>query len=411
MKKIILVLIMASTMIGIIACGKEAEFVLGENLAGAITELALKYDAFDSAVTKEESYPNNFISSFCQNSRFTFDYLEEVIKENDGMLSRDQIEYIQYGLTGENVDFTEYVDEEGVDAYQSTSGLGFGEIVSYEAEVSGSKVNLVAEYWFRSNHDIEAEHPTKVYELTVVLEKNKESCFDGYSIKSINKKDVTPVVYGDGKQHAFYGMDMGIEEDSVFILECFGGADNIAYGTHVEVDLSENPDLAEVVRANPGEELEVIYIWDSTVEEPITRVIPIDIKIENKVESIQDEETDFSGMYTDMMGTEDIYSELILVKREDGDYNFAISLHRLTTIGGKATQDGDKIHFVGIDASGEPIEGDVVISGESATATFTDSTWAYIENGDTYTFPSGKLEIDELPEDYLDFYYKYEWKE
>ena len=90
---------------------------------------------------------------------------------------------------------------------------------------------------------------------------------------------------------------------------------------------------------------------------------------------------------------------------------FAIGLHRLTTIGGKATQDGDKIHFVGIDASGEPIEGDVVISGESATATFTDSTWAYIENGDTYTFPSGKLEIDELPEDYLDFYYTYEWKE
>lgn len=123
------------------------------------------------------------------------------------------------------------------------------------------------------------------------------------------------------------------------------------------------------------------------------------------------EETDFSGVYTDTMGTDDIYSELILVKREDGDYNFEIGLHRLTSIGGKAMQDGDKLHFVGIDASGEPIEGDVVISGESATATFTNSTWAYIENGDTYTFPNGKLEIDELPEDYLDFYYTYEWKE
>ena len=123
------------------------------------------------------------------------------------------------------------------------------------------------------------------------------------------------------------------------------------------------------------------------------------------------EEADFSGVYTDTMGTDDIYSELILVKREDGDYNFEIGLHRLTSIGGKAIQDGDKLHFVGTDASGEPIEGDVVISGESATAIFTDSTWTYIENGDTYTFPSGKLEIDELPEDYLDFYYTYEWKE
>lgn len=121
-------------------------------------------------------------------------------------------------------------------------------------------------------------------------------------------------------------------------------------------------------------------------------------------------ETDFSGIYTDTQGTDDIYSELILVKREDGNYNFAINIYRLTSIAGTATQDGEKLHFIGIDASGEPIEGDVVISSESATATFTDSTWAHIENGDAYTFPSGKLEMDEIPEDYLDFYYTYDWK-
>ncbi len=127
--------------------------------------------------------------------------------------------------------------------------------------------------------------------------------------------------------------------------------------------------------------------------------------------SSEEAEIDYSGMYTDTMGTESIYSDLILIKREDGDYNFSISLHRLTTIDGKATQNGDNFHFIGIDASGDPIEGDIVISSESATATFTDSTWTYIENGDVYTFPSGKLEVDEIPEEWLDFYYTYSWKE
>lgn len=119
------------------------------------------------------------------------------------------------------------------------------------------------------------------------------------------------------------------------------------------------------------------------------------------------EETDCSGVYTDTQGV----NELILVKREDGNYNFAIDLYRLTLIPGIATQDGDNLHFIGTDASGEPIEGDVVISDESATATFTDSTWTYIENGDVYTFSSGKMEMDEIPEDYLDYYYMYDWKE
>ena len=227
MKKIILVLIMAGMMFGLVACGKESEgknpasennvavsnqedeFVLGENLAGAITELALLYDVFDTTSTKEESYPEIFISAFCQNSRFTFDYLETLMEKSDGILSREQVEYIQYSLTGEQVDFTGHVGKEGIDIYQSASGLGFGEIVSYESEVSGKEVKLVALFEFRNIHDIEAERPTKVYELTVVLERNDDSCFDGYSIKSMTEKDVTPVVYGDGKEHVFYGLDMG----------------------------------------------------------------------------------------------------------------------------------------------------------------------------------------------------------
>lgn len=306
MKKFILGLVMASMMISCVACGRESEemdfaeegdkvvinqessvnneeneFVMGENLSGAITELALLYDEFDKAALQEESYPELFLSAFCQNSRFTFDYLANLMEKGDGILSKEQVEYIQYSLTGENVDFTDYVGEEGIDIYQSTSRLLFGEIVSYKGEVSGKEATVEAVFEFRNMHDIEAERPTKVYELTVTLEKNEDSCFDGYSIKSLSKKDVTPVESGDGKEHVFYGMDMGIEENGVFIFECFGSADEVSYGTHVEVDLSENPALAEMIRENPGEEFEVTYIWESTMTEPITSVVPIDIKLDN----------------------------------------------------------------------------------------------------------------------------------
>ena len=129
----------------------------------------------------------------------------------------------------------------------------------------------------------------------------------------------------------------------------------------------------------------------------------------------EEAEIDYSGMYTDTKGTDSIYDELILVKREGGDYNFAITLYRLTTITGNATQDRDTLHFIGTEGNGNQIEGDIVILGESATVTFTGSTWPYteyIEYSDGCTFPSGKREIEDVSEDYLDFYYTYGyWKE
>lgn len=99
---------------------------------------------------------------------------------------------------------------------------------------------------------------------------------------------------------------------------------------------------------------------------------------------------DYSGMYTDTQGTDSVYSELLLTKQADGSYNFEMGLYRLTTISGTATANGNVLHFVG-DLGGEPLfEGDIVIEGESATATFTSSNWGLIESGEVFTFPSGK---------------------
>lgn len=116
----------------------------------------------------------------------------------------------------------------------------------------------------------------------------------------------------------------------------------------------------------------------------------------------ENEDTDYSGMYTDKQGTSSIYSELVLIRQEDGSYKFEMGLYRLTTISGIATADENVLHFTGYLGETPYFEGDIVIEGESATATFTNSTWELIKNGRVFRFPSEKLEVDEIPEYYLE---------
>lgn len=104
------------------------------------------------------------------------------------------------------------------------------------------------------------------------------------------------------------------------------------------------------------------------------------------------DEIDYSGMYTDTQGTDSIYSELILKKQEDGTYEFEMGLHRITTIDGTAISNGNVLHFIGYLGDEALFEGNIVIDGESATATFTKSDWGLIESGEVFTFPSGKVE-------------------
>ena len=102
------------------------------------------------------------------------------------------------------------------------------------------------------------------------------------------------------------------------------------------------------------------------------------------------EVSDYSGMYTDTQGTDSVYSELILTKQEDGSYTFEMGLHRLTTIEGTATANGNVLYFIGCLGDEPLFAGEIVIDGESATATFTESEWSLIESGEVFAFPSGK---------------------
>ncbi|MBQ9765265.1 MAG: hypothetical protein IJW18_03600 [Lachnospiraceae bacterium] len=162
------------------------EFVLGQNLSGAITELVLTFEEYNIDETEADYYMESFLFHFCQNTRFTFDYLEKVREENNAIMTKEQVEYVQYSLTNKFIDMQKDISEEGININEAAGSLGYGRILSYQAEVVGNEVNLVAEFE-RGTNEFE---PTKLYELNVVLVKNPKSCFDGYSIKSIASKNI-----------------------------------------------------------------------------------------------------------------------------------------------------------------------------------------------------------------------------
>ncbi|BCN31906.1 hypothetical protein [Anaeromicropila herbilytica] len=254
-----------------------SEFTMGDNLKGAIVQLAITYDDFDQNVVKSEEWKETFITKFIQNSRLSFDYLDQIADKNNGKISISELNYIQYSLTDIKVDFSSYV-KDTVDSNDTASALNFGQITDYKYEVTDEGVRLTADLevgW-------DGTDSTTKKELTVNLIKNKYSCFDGYSIKSLSSKTVESKIKPDNKEHIFYGSDMMEEENGVFPFEFSYSEDDMNYAHFVYVDLSKLPELADLVRKNSGSDFKVIYVLNGGETDTIEKVVPTDITLADK---------------------------------------------------------------------------------------------------------------------------------
>ena len=84
---------------------------------------------------------------------------------------------------------------------------------------------------------------------------------------------------------------------------------------------------------------------------------------------------------------------LEIAKGSDGKYIVQIGIFRLTTLEdgiGELTPEG--LIFTATDAAGNPISGIITVEEQIATVTFTDSTWALLENGTTYLYTKSSAE-------------------
>ena len=255
-----------------------SEFSMGDNLKTAVIQLALCYDNFDKDSVCSEEWKEIFVSRFIQNTRSSFDYLDMVSGKNNGQISVDELNYIQYSLTGVELDFSSFAGD-GLDRYDAASPLNYGSITGYDYEDTDQGVIVTAD--FEVGYDGTASAQER--EITVELVKNPYSCFDGYSVVSISSKVImTSCAMQEGSTYVFYGTDMMEEDQGVFPFEFSCSEDDLLYGHFVYVDMTQAPELAEFVKENAGGDFKITFIWNGEEMERIERVMPIDITLDDK---------------------------------------------------------------------------------------------------------------------------------
>lgn len=247
----------------------NSDFELQTSLKEAIEELDLISKDFDVSTLDDETWKQTFIRAFLQNSRYSSSYQDGIVAKTDGVLSKEEAEYIQYSLTGKMISF----DQE-INTYDSSSGYTNATAGEYSIQQSGDTIKLTIEMDVQSDG---SDNVTKE-EVSVELTKNPYSCFDGYSIQKLSSKDVTPQIECDGKEHSFFGTAEIDDGDTIYFLYD-SNEDDISYGMYVVADLSENEDLANYVRANPGKTFKISYILENITGTVVENVIPTSIVV------------------------------------------------------------------------------------------------------------------------------------
>lgn len=163
-----------------------SNFFMGDNLKTAIAQLALSYESFDRDTVRSGGWKETFIAKFIQNSRLSFDYLDLISDKNNGQISIDELNYIQYSLTNTELDFSSDING-SINRYEAVSSFNYGSISGYDYKETDSGVLITAD--LEVGYD--GTESTQKYEITAELVKNPYSCFDGYSVAAFSSKPVT----------------------------------------------------------------------------------------------------------------------------------------------------------------------------------------------------------------------------
>lgn len=114
--------------------------------------------------------------------------------------------------------------------------------------------------------------------------------------------------------------------------------------------------------------------------------IPIESTTQEENVAVQEKVLDdalYIGEYLD----DNKDPNLEIAKGEDSKYIVQIGIFRLASFDdgvGELTEEG--MLFTATDMAGNPISGIITVASGTATVTFTDSTWEYIENGTIYEY-------------------------
>ena len=163
---------------------QNTDFKLSDDLAGAIALIAQSYNEFDSTSVEGEAWQEFFTSHFLMNSHYGFEYLNDLTEKNSNIIDEEQAEYMSYSLTGVKSDFTL---AEPLDYNNASSFLNDVYVESYTSEPidDGVLIHAVITTTEQTLENDDVIVSNVSYNADVKLITNPSSCFDGYSIYSI----------------------------------------------------------------------------------------------------------------------------------------------------------------------------------------------------------------------------------
>lgn len=161
------------------------EFEIGDDLKNAI-EVMASVAPFYNVDADSEDWKNSFIKEFIQSMFDGYSYKKDIINNQDGIMTKSQVEYIQYSLTGEYTEFWNI--DEGINCLENQfSPMVAFNIYDYSYEENGDEINIKAYCnYYKKGSDLETE-----YLVTATIVRNQFSCFDGYSIVCIDTEEIT----------------------------------------------------------------------------------------------------------------------------------------------------------------------------------------------------------------------------
>lgn len=153
------------------------EFVIGENLSQAIWLYAynLKIGGNDPD-RNTPGWIHDFMQMYIGNSSFNNDYLFSVKRSGNAALTKEQVEYIQYSLTGTYLSFDNMLEHDEYPFEQQEKIIKVQDVELLDSKIEGDTVIV----------EVNIKTATGGFPATIELQKDPFSCFDGYNILKVS---------------------------------------------------------------------------------------------------------------------------------------------------------------------------------------------------------------------------------
>lgn len=255
---------------------------INDDLLGAIEQLALSFDEFNSEVnTKKDHWQRTFIDHYIRGNWDGYSYKKMLEKDYNGIVTKDQVEYIHKSLTGIDLSFDSMKDDETIDVYNSVDATNnrYCNILNYEVTegaASGAGTTCIsAQIEIGSGN---SDH-VKTYDMYVYLKENPDSCFGGYSVTSLTKTETTVYAEGDGQEHSFYGWYMSdLDVEGEVTIEFGDSEDEFEYGHFVTVKVTDEQ-KKKIVDIGTSDCIEITYLFSDGMTEPVDEVTAVDVRL------------------------------------------------------------------------------------------------------------------------------------